>query len=148
MDIEKINMSKKFKIPASSIALYVAFAVVALIAVASLINNIIYFNNIVASYVAQGYPAVEVKKELIPAQLLPGIFEPIAVYGGIAFILLGAGFINHRFSKCLILLAEDKVCQNATKESVSEENVIEENRGATEQAETIKEVTEVTDNSK
>ncbi len=148
MDLKETNVPKKLKIPASSIALYIAFLVVALIAVASLINNIMYFNNTVANYVAQGYPAAKVMKELIPAQLLPGIFEPIAVYGGIAFILLGAGIINHKFSKCLILLTKDEVGNNAAEENAFKENAIEENMGATELAETVEEVNEVADNSK
>ena len=151
MDLKEKNAPEKFKIPAGSIALYVASSVVALIAVASLINSIMYFNNTVANYVAQGYPAAKVMKELIPAQLLPGLFEPIAVYGGIAFILLGVGIINHKFSKYLMLLTKDEVCNNAAEKNTLKEDVAEENTEVDELTETVEEMEEVSesvDNSK
>jgi hypothetical protein len=149
MKLKEKNVPERSKKSASSIVLYGAASVVALIAVALLINNIILFNNNVTNYVAQGYLAADVIKQLIPSQLLPGIFEPIALYGGIAFVLLGAGIINQKVSKCLILLTKIEVCNDATEESVLEENVIDEkNMGATKRAETIEEVNETTDNSK
>lgn len=149
MKLKEKNVPEKSKIPASSIVLFSAVLVVALIAVAALINNIILYNDTVTHYIAQGYPAAEVMKQLIPSQLLPGIFEPIAVYGGIAFVLLGAGIINRKVSKCLILLTKVEVCNEATEESVLEENVADEkNMETTKQAETIEEVNEATDNSK
>ncbi|MDD3653449.1 MAG: hypothetical protein PHO01_04585 [Desulfotomaculaceae bacterium] len=140
-----LNKAEKCKVPVCSIALYVAFSVVALFAVASLINDIVYFNNTVANYVAQGYPDAAVRKELISAQLLPGIFESIAVYGGIAFIIFGAGCINHRFSRFLTLLAKDGACHDTVEENVVENN-IEKSMGVTERADTTEEVNEATDN--
>lgn len=149
MKLKEKNMPKKSRISASSIVLYSAFSVVALIAVAILINNIILYNNTVAHYVDQGYPAADVVKQLLPSQLLPGIFEPVAVYGGIAFILLGAGMINQKVSKCLLLLTENEVCNDDIEESVLEENIIEEkNIEAATEAETIEEVNEAADTSK
>lgn len=126
MKLKEKNMPEKSKKPTSSIVLYGAFSVVALIAVALLINNIILFKNTVNLYVDQGYLAADVIKQLIPSQLLPGIFEPIAVYGGIAFVLLGAAIINQKVSKCLILLTKVEVCNDAIEDSDLVENVIYE----------------------
>ncbi|MEN6459926.1 MAG: hypothetical protein ABFC94_00960 [Syntrophomonas sp.] len=114
---DAVKKSKKFTI---STTLYIAASVVALIAVASLIDNIILYKNSVAQYVAQGYPVALVIKQLIPSQLLPGLFDTIAVYGGIALILFSAGIINKKVSECLTLLTKDEVC------SVAEDNVLVE----------------------
>ncbi len=81
--------------------LYVAGTIVALVALAFLINNIILFRNTIAQYVAQGYPYAEVFWGLFPGQLLPGLFQPIAVYGGIAALLYAAGMINHKVTQCV-----------------------------------------------
>ncbi|NLI91461.1 MAG: hypothetical protein GX434_04430 [Peptococcaceae bacterium] len=66
--------------------------------------NVILFNKTVAQYVDQGYPAQEVLKQLIPLQLLPGIFEAVALYTGIALVLIAAGFINQRLAKLLSIV--------------------------------------------
>ncbi|MHB8125228.1 MAG: hypothetical protein ACYDEJ_06200 [Desulfitobacteriaceae bacterium] len=97
------------KLPLSSIVLYTVTTVIFLIAIASLVNNIILFKDNVAHYVEQGYPSADVVKQLIPSQLLPGIFEPIAVYSGIAVILFSAGLINQKISKILNILAKVEV---------------------------------------
>jgi len=91
---------KKSKRPAGTIVLYVAGIVVIIIGAVYLGTNIMQFQKTIAEYVAQGYPAADVT-----SQLMPGIYEPIAVYGGIAFILFGAGMINHKISKCLKMLS-------------------------------------------
>jgi predicted permease len=149
MKFEEKNVPEKSKRSSSSIVLYVAGSVVALIAVALLINNIMLFKDNVNQYVAQGYPAADVIKQLIPSQLLPGIFEPIAVYGGIAFVLFYAGLINQKVSKCLMLLTEVEVCNDATEESVMEENITDVgNVEATKREETIEEDNKATDDSK
>ena len=74
-----------------SVVLYIGSALVGLIGLSLLINNVIIFKNTVAQYVAQGYPAETVMESLIPGQLLPGVLEPLAVYGGIALLLFGLG---------------------------------------------------------
>jgi len=83
--------------------MYVAASLIGLIAIGLLVENIVIFNATVAQYVAQGYPSSQVLQQLIPSQLLPGVFESIAVYGGIAFILFGVGMTNQRFSRYLVL---------------------------------------------
>ena len=83
-----------------------------------------------------GYPAAEVTKQLVRTQLLPGIFESIAITGGIAIILLGAGIINHKISKCLILLNKNEVSNEAAEELVLEENMPAEGTDSTALEET------------
>ena len=100
------NVPKKSKKTSSSIFLYVAGSIVAIIAVALLINNIVLFYTNLNRYVAEGYEVAEVMKQLLPVQLLPGLFEPIAVYGGISILLFSAGFINEKVSKSLALLTD------------------------------------------
>lgn len=127
------NVSKKSRKFSISIVLYIVASVVALVGVASLVNNIFLFRDSVNQYVAQGYPVATVIKQLIPSQLLPGIFEPIAVYGGIAFVLLGVGIVNKKVSKCLILLTKVDVCNDTIEESILEQNGVNvENTETTE----------------
>lgn len=104
---------QKLKTCTGSKILYVAAVVVGAIGIALLIDNIMLFKNNVAQYVAQGYPSAEVLKQLIPAQLLPGIFEPLALYLGIAIGLWGLGIINQKLAACLAV----------------GENVLDENHG-------------------
>jgi len=59
---------------------------------------------------------------MIPAQLIPGIFELIGIYFGIAFFLTCAGIINEKFSKCLIILTKNKFCDTTTAKSALKEN--------------------------
>lgn len=133
MKYKETNVPEKSKKPTSSIALYVAGSIAALIAVASLINNIVLFNNTVNDYVDQGYTAADVIKHFIPVQLLPGIFEPIAVYGGIALVLIYAGLIYQKVSKCENLLTEVEVCNNVIEggfmESIKDVENIETTKG-------------------
>ena len=102
-----------------STVLYIAASVVALIGVALLIDNIYIFKTTIDQYVTQGYPVADVTKSLIPAQLLPGIFDPLAVYGGIAFILFGVGAANKKISG---LITQAKV---ESPDDVAEEGVVE-----------------------
>lgn len=104
MRFKRDDALKKPKRPAGSIVLYVAAIAVTIIGVAYLVTNIVLFQKTVVQYVAQGYPADAVVSQLLPTQLLPGIYEPIAVYGGIALILFGVGMINQKISKCLRML--------------------------------------------
>ncbi|ODA42451.1 hypothetical protein [Desulfosporosinus sp. BG] len=101
MRLKRKGMLGRSKTPISTIIMYTCSTVVTLIAVAFLLNNIFLFKDTVTQYVAQGYSADEVVKQLVPSQLLPGIFEPIAIYGGIALILFSAGLINHKISYSL-----------------------------------------------
>jgi len=121
------NSSKKSGKFTISIILYIVSCIVAIIGVALLVNNIFLFKNTVSQYVAQGYSAQTVINELMTSQLLPGIFEPVALYGGIAFLLLSAGKINKKVTKCLTLLTKVEVLNETIEESVLENNIEVEN---------------------
>jgi hypothetical protein len=127
-----IFRKERSKQPISSIVLYIVAILITLIIIVFLVNNIILFKDNVAQYVAQGYPYDEVVKHLIPNQLLPGILEPIAVYGGIAFLLFGTGIINQKISKCLVMLAKDKVTDFSIETSEQVEDVEEISKVANE----------------
>jgi len=90
------------KLYTSTRIIYAAAVLVILIGIALLVDNIMLFKNTVALYVAQGYPSAEVIKQLLPSQLLPGIFEPVAIYGGVAAVLFCAGIINQKLSHLLV----------------------------------------------
>lgn len=109
----------------SSTALKIASLIISLIAIALLINNILLYKNTINSYVAQGYPAADVMKQLIPSQLIPGIFEPVALYGGIALALFGIGIINKRNSDCMALLNRDEDYSEAGEGNNQKENIID-----------------------
>ena len=98
MGIKEKKVSKKSKESSITIIMYVVASVVALIGVALLVNNIILFKSTVSQAVAQGYDIATVRKALLTSQLLPGMFEPIGIYGGIAFLLLGVGKVNKKVS--------------------------------------------------
>jgi hypothetical protein len=89
----------KVKLGKLSILLYSVAALVAISGVAMLTVNIYIFKSTIEQYVAQGYPAEMVMQSLIPSQLLPGILEPIGLYGGLVFLLLGAAAINNKISQ-------------------------------------------------
>ena len=125
MKLRKTNVSKETKKSTLSIVMYISASIVALLAVSLLINNFILFNNNVAMYVDQGYTSNDVVKQLIPSMLLPGIFEAIAVYGGIALVLLAAGLINQKISKCLILLTKTDASNEAAQDSMLVDNISE-----------------------
>ena len=73
--------------------MYVVASLVGVIAVALLVNNYFLFKSTVNQAIAQGYDVATVRKALLTSQLLPGIFEPIGIYGGIAFLLFGVGML-------------------------------------------------------
>jgi len=106
MKFKRDEALKKSKRPTGTLVLYVASIVVTIIGVSYLVTNILMFQKSVAQYVEQGYAVADVTSQLLLSQLLPGIYEPIAVYGGIALILFGAGMINQKISKCLKMLGD------------------------------------------
>ncbi|WP_312653357.1 hypothetical protein [Aminipila sp.] len=121
---------KRFSI---SILLYVVAAIVALLGIALLADDIYIFKSTVAQYVMQGYSADDVMKSLIPAQLLPGVFEAIALYGGMTFALIGIGIANRKISKNLITL------DTVTNEESVEEKTLPENVDESENTEIVNE---------
>ena len=130
MRFKRDEALKKSKRPAGSIVLYVGAIVVTIIGAAYLVTNIAVYQKSVAEYVAQGYAAADVTSQLLLRQLLPGIYEPIAVYGGIALILFGAGMINQKISKYLKMLGDLGV--EGTELNVDEIDVVASNVGGLE----------------
>ncbi|WP_186428610.1 hypothetical protein [Clostridium sp. BSD9I1] len=118
MKVKDEKVSKKSKKSTVTITLYIIALIVAIAGVTLLVNNIILFRNTVNQYVAQGYDYALVTSQIIPSQLLPGVCESVAVYGGIAFALLGIGAINEKTSKCLMLLTKVDDCNDAAEESI------------------------------
>jgi hypothetical protein len=130
------SKGKTAKTPISSIIMYSFAVVIGIIAIVYLFINVKLYNNSVTQYVAQGYAKADVTKQLIPAQLLPGIFQPVALYGGVAFILFSAGIINKNISKLLSLSSEE----TTTNTAIIEEK--EENTEAALQQETTEQIAE------
>lgn len=93
------QVPSSFKSPLSTTIANVTGSVVGLIGLGSLVNTVNLYNKNVEMYVSQGYPAAEVTKELMPSMLLPGIMEAVALYGGLAFLILYAGSINKKLSQ-------------------------------------------------
>lgn len=87
--------------------IYAAAIIAALVGFALLINNILLFRKAVSQYTSQGYSAATIERQLIPSQLIPGIFESVVLYGGVAFILACIGKVNKKVSMCLELLSKD-----------------------------------------
>jgi len=139
MKLKSKNVSKKSGKAAISITLYVVAAVVAIMGVALLVNNVYLYNTSFKQAVAQGYAAATVRNALVTSQLIPGVFEPLAMYGGIAFLLLAAGIVNKKVSNCLILLTKAEVCndiEEITDQNVANVEVAETNK----QTETVEEI--------
>ncbi|MBU3177340.1 hypothetical protein KPL47_13460 [Clostridium estertheticum] len=110
------NAKKTSKKSAFSIFLFISAIIVAILGVALLVANIYLYITSVNQAVAQGYAVATVRKAYVPSQLLPGIFQPIALYGGIALLLLAAGKISDKVSKCLTVLTKKEICDNVTHE--------------------------------
>ena len=122
-------MKLKEKKLISSIVFYIAAIITAIIGTGLLINNVILYSKNVAQYVAQGYAMDTVINQLLPSQLIPGVCEPIALYGGMALLLVAAGIINKKVSKCLEKLTvnevipEEVVQAETTSEEIPEQEV-------------------------
>jgi len=124
MENKQKNVARRSKGTTFSIAMYAVASIVALIGVALLANNIILYKSTVSQAVTQGYDIATVRKAVLTSQLLPGIFEPIGIYGGIAFLLLGVGKVNKKVSNYLMLLTKVEVDQNIIEEiAVDVENI-------------------------
>lgn len=122
------NNSEKTKKLAGTKLMNISAAIVAILGLASLINNILLFKNAVSQYVAQGYPSAEVLKYLLPSQLLPGLLEILAVYGGITMLLIAAGIINQNIAAAYA---------SSSKVEATEQNEADENDGQETDPETI-----------
>jgi hypothetical protein len=123
---EKGKDKKRKKISISTV-LYVAALIVGIVGAALLINNIYLFNYTVGQYVSQGYSASAVRKSLLLTQLLPGVAEPIALYGGIALMLFAVGKINKNISKYFLKQNKSEDLEIESVDQEVEDNNIENN---------------------
>lgn len=124
MKFESKRVSKKSSKFSSWTAFYIAALVTLLVGIALLVNDIILFRKTVNQYVAQGYSANVVLGQLVPSQLLPGIFQFVGLYGGIVCILIGIGIINKKLSKIFGKLYN---CDDNSQEDIKEQEVIDVN---------------------
>lgn len=108
-------MKIKQRKPITSIILYVAAAIIAILGVVLLVSNVRLYHNNVIQYVAQGNALNTVTAQLIPTQLIPGVFGPICTYWGIALLLIGTGIINQKLSKCIDLLSKNEIVDKAVE---------------------------------
>ena len=126
------NVSSKSAI---SITLFVSAIVVAILGVALLADNIYLYNTSFKQAITQGYTAAAVRKALVTSQLLPGILQPIGIYGGVALLLLAMGKICDKVSRVLTILTNTELCSDVTSENCVdqvEQNVVNaENIGTT-----------------
>lgn len=119
------NERKALKRTAGSVVLYVAAVISALIAVASLVNNILLFRSIVNQYTTQGYAAAEIINQLLTTQLLPEAFKSIALYGGIAGLLMGLGMIYQKVAQLTELQTTVEVCSDNACDAVMEDTPVD-----------------------
>jgi len=116
----------KIKKQKSTIALFVAAAFIFIAGTALLVNNVLLYNNNITQYVEQGYSIDTVVAYYLPAQLIPGVLEPIGTIYGISILLVAAAIINQKVSECLIFskcgnTEEDKTGETTAKDAETEE---------------------------
>ena len=116
---EKTALTKNKK-SSLSIALYVGGAIVAILGLALLITNVKLYSDTINQYVAMGYDASEVTTQLLPSQLLPTIFQAIALYGGVSMILFCLGLAYQKFTNFTLQFATEEAAVEASETVVSE----------------------------
>ncbi|MGE5423149.1 MAG: hypothetical protein ACM3QW_07780 [Ignavibacteriales bacterium] len=126
MTIKEKSPEKAKKSPGIIIG-YVLGSLASLFGAGLLALNIISFTNNYGYYLSQGYPPQMVLQQLVPSQLLPGIFEPIAIYGGIAFLIFTISAISQKVSEGLAALTEANECTEVCKEEeIASESTVTE----------------------
>ncbi|MGK0466812.1 hypothetical protein [Clostridium sp.] len=144
MGIKEEKLSKKTGKSGAAIALFIVASVVALIGVTLLVSNIILYRSTVAQALTDGYDIATIRKALLTSQLLPGIAEPIGIYGGISFILFGLGIVGKKVSKCLMMLSKDEITNDTFEETIVDEDVLDlENAEISDNTESVDKVIEV-----
>lgn len=141
MEIKEKKVSKRSGI---SIVLFIVASVVALIGVALLVSNIVLYRATVTQALTEGYDLPTIRKALLTSQLLPGIAEPIGIYGGISFILFGVGIVNKKVVKFLSMLNKVEISEENIAENIAEQNGLDlDNTEVTEPTQTVEKVIEV-----
>ena len=121
-------MKKKSVKSKAAIFLYTAAIFIFAVGTVSLVFGIMSYLKMVAQYVAQGYPEAMVTAELIPTTLLPGIFQSIGLYWGIAFVLLGLAMVSKKLAACFPVFPIEaaEIIEEAPAEEPAEPAVAEE----------------------
>ena len=119
------NVKASSKKSTISIVLFISAIVVAVLGVALLVLNIYLYKTSFSQAIAQGYAAGTVRKALMTSQLLPGIFQPIGIYGGVSLLLLAMGKISDKVSKCLTVLSKKELCNDELSNDGIQENSVD-----------------------
>lgn len=114
-----MNKETKTKKPKLAMVLKLGGLVVGLFGIATLINNIMIFNTTVSQAIEQGYPKEMVMEAIVPTQLLPGIFEAIGMYGGLALLMFVAGIIACKY------LPREEIIVEVVEEEIVEPVVVD-----------------------
>lgn len=120
--MSKVKSKKGNKIV---VTLKIGGIVVGLFGLAALINNIMIFNDSIKQYVEQGYPKEMVMQAMVPTQLLPGIFEPIALYGGLALLMFAVAVIACKLLPQEEILVEEVIEDVAVEVDPEDVEVVE-----------------------
>lgn len=130
MEVKGKKTSEKSGI---SIVLFIVASVVAIIGVALLVSNIVLYRTTVTQALKDGYDMATIRKALLTSQLLPGIAEPIGIYGGISFILFGVGIVNKKVVKFFSVLNKVEISNDTIEVNIAEQNGLDlENAEVTE----------------
>jgi len=144
MGIKEKKVSKGSGKSGISVALFIVASIVALIGVVLLVSNIMLYRSTVTQALADGYDIATVRKALLTSQLLPGIAEPIGMYGGISFILFGVGIVGKKVSKCLSMLTKVEINNDTIEETIVAQDVLDlQGTEIYENSKTVEKVTEV-----
>lgn len=106
---EQKEVAKSRKI-SMSLVLYIIATIVALIGIVLLVNNIVLFRQTINQYTAKKIPIDSIYSQLVLNKLLPGVLEPIGIYGGISTILVSIGMISKKASKYMESITKSDVC--------------------------------------
>lgn len=117
MENKENNVITNKKRAIGSTVLYVIGVIVAIIGIALLVTDVLYYKSLISQYVAQGYAAATVEKQLIPSQLLPAVFNAVGLYGGLAALLFGAGVINTKVTASKAVEVTEAIEEKATEET-------------------------------
>jgi len=107
-------------------ALYIGGIIVAIMGIALLFTTVKYYNDTFTQAVAAGYDAAQVSAQLMPSQLLPGVFQAIGVYGGIAMMMLSMGMIYQKVANHMKQANMNEINIDSLEINVDELTEIEE----------------------
>jgi len=126
--MSKMNTENK-KNPIS-LTLYIGGVIVAIMGLAVLVTNIKLYSDTYAQAIAMGYDPAQVTAQLLPSQLLPGVFQAIGLYGGIAMLLVCTGLIYQKVAIYMKQSNNEEINVGSLEINVAEFTEIEEKRAS------------------